>query len=1085
MKKNYYFLFLTLLFFGCAQSPEKAPLFKKITSESGIDFSNTLTYTEEFNPYTYRNFYNGGGVALADIDNDGLLDIYFTGNIVGNKLYRNTGNWKFEDITGASGTACEGVWSSGATFVDINSDGFVDLYVCKSGKPEGENRQNEFFINKGNGTFESIPGAFGLGVLGLSTHAAFFDYDRDGDLDCYLLTNSIRSLGAFDFIKDQRNIPDENGNKLFRNDNGQFVEVTTGAGIFSSKIGFGLGITLSDFNHDGWPDIFISNDFFERDYLYLNNQDGTFSEQLEGAFQSISMGSMGSDAADLNNDQSPDLIVTEMLPQTIERVRTKTVFESWDKYQMAVSNGYFHQFSRNVLQQNVNGKFLEIGRMAGVSATEWSWAALIFDMDNDGLKDIYVSNGIYKDLLDRDYLAFTANEENVRAILREKNQVIKQLIDIMPSAAVPNQTFRNKGNFQFQAVSDAWGLGEPSFSNGSAYGDLDNDGDLDLVVNNVNMPAFLYQNQTDTSTNRSLRIRLSGKAGNTFGIGAKVEAFANGNAYLVENFPSKGFESSVDPILHLGLGGIKVVDSLWVTWASGWREVHYQIPTNTLLNVEEKNADASRFVSRPKPVFALKPDLEVPIRHMENDFVDFDRDRLLVQMMENTGPSLAAGDVNGDGLEDVVVGGAKGFATQVALRNGSSFAPMTSEALEADKMSEDTNTILFDCDGDGDLDLYVCSGGKSFSSSSSALRDRLYLNDGNGKYSPAPDRLPFKDFLSNAAAAVADVDADGDLDLFVGERFHPFHYGQPVRGFILINDGRGYFSDETETLCPALMSQSMITDAKWADLNSDNQMDLLLATDWGSLQLFLYENGKWVDRTNEYGLTGLTGWWNTLQVVDFDGDGDRDIVAGNHGLNSFFKDSTRIYIADFDNNGSREYVYCHRLNGGYFPVADRDELVAQMPSLRKKILHFSDFAAMKVEDLFSAASLSQSLVLDASVLESSVFINEVSQFSRRALPLSLQYAPIYAICAEDVNMDGFQDLVFGGNHYLVKPKFGRYDAQPVTVWLGSSDGFKDKDIHFTSVMGQVRDLEFITIGTKRVLVVGKNNEKVETYAFEF
>ncbi|HCX21849.1 MAG TPA: hypothetical protein DHN29_08030, partial [Cytophagales bacterium] len=493
---RYISIAVTVFFVSCQSSDQKR-LFKDVAGESGIAFANDLEYTEEFNPYTYRSFFNGGGVALGDINNDGLLDVFFTGNLVDNKLYLNKGDWQFEEITKAAGVSCPNVWSSGASFADVNGDGLLDLYVCKSGKPGGSNRYNELFINNGDLTFTEKSKEYGLDIVGLSTHAAFFDYDKDGDLDCYVLTNSLKSIGGFDLIKDQREIPDETGggNKFFRNDDGRFVDITLESGIYASSIGFGLGITLSDFNKDGWTDLFISNDFFERDYLYINQEGEYFKESLESYFNSISMGSMGADAADLNNDAEPDLFVTEMLPSNVARKRTKAVYENWDKYQLNVRQGYFHQYPRNVLQQKINDSlFVEVGRYSNVSATDWSWGALMFDANNDGLRDIFVANGIYKDLLDRDYLTFTANDQQIRNQLKKKGNVIKDLIDVMPSQAVPNQMFKNQGDFVFDNVSEEWGLGMPTFSNGSAYGDLDNDGDLDLVINNVNMPALVYRN---------------------------------------------------------------------------------------------------------------------------------------------------------------------------------------------------------------------------------------------------------------------------------------------------------------------------------------------------------------------------------------------------------------------------------------------------------------------------------------------------------------------------------------------------------------------------------------------------------------
>ncbi|MBT5856911.1 MAG: VCBS repeat-containing protein, partial [Flavobacteriaceae bacterium] len=536
------FIVITFLLFSC----QKEKQFTKI-DYSGIVFENSLDYTENLNPYTYRNFYNGAGVAMGDINNDGLIDVYLTGNIVDSKMFLNKGDFKFEDITKTAGLACENVWSTGSTFADINGDGFLDLYVCKSGSPDGEKRYNELFINNGDLTFTESSKEYNLDILGLSVQSAFFDYDKDGDLDCYILNNSLRSVGGYDLIENQRLIPDSQGNKLLENREGKFIDVSEQSGIYTSKIGFGLGITLSDYNEDGWTDLFISNDFFEKDYMYINNQDGTFSEKSEEYFHSLSLGSMGADSADLNNDLLTDLIVTEMLPKSLERKKTKAIYDSFDKYQRALSKGYYHQFPRNVLQRNY-GKdgFLEIGRYSGISATEWSWASMIFDMNNDGLRDVFIANGIYKDLLDRDYLSYMANEERVRNLIKTEKEVIKKLIDVMPSQSVSNIAYENMGDFNFIDASVKWGLDQLSFSNGTAYADLDNDGDLDMVVNNVNMPVFVYKNNNDNFKRKSISFNLTGEKSNLNAIGSKIILkYGKTKQSMSENFPSRGFQSSI------------------------------------------------------------------------------------------------------------------------------------------------------------------------------------------------------------------------------------------------------------------------------------------------------------------------------------------------------------------------------------------------------------------------------------------------------------------------------------------------------------------------------------------------------------
>ena len=1075
---RYISIAVTVFFVSCQSSDQKR-LFKDVAGESGIAFANDLEYTEEFNPYTYRSFFNGGGVALGDINNDGLLDVFFTGNLVDNKLYLNKGDWQFEEITKAAGVSCPNVWSSGASFADVNGDGLLDLYVCKSGKPGGSNRYNELFINNGDLTFTEKSKEYGLDIVGLSTHAAFFDYDKDGDLDCYVLTNSLKSIGGFDLIKDQREIPDETGggNKFFRNDDGRFVDITLESGIYASSIGFGLGITLSDFNKDGWTDLFISNDFFERDYLYINQEGEYFKESLESYFNSISMGSMGADAADLNNDAEPDLFVTEMLPSNVARKRTKAVYENWDKYQLNVRQGYFHQYPRNVLQQKINDSlFVEVGRYSNVSATDWSWGALMFDANNDGLRDIFVANGIYKDLLDRDYLTFTANDQQIRNQLKKKGNVIKDLIDVMPSQAVPNQMFKNQGDFVFDNVSEEWGLGMPTFSNGSAYGDLDNDGDLDLVINNVNMPALVYRNNSDTTTQRSVRIRFEGEESNLFGIGATVEVYHGGITWSAENFPFKGFQSTVEPLVHIGLGNINKVDSVLINWESGKSEVIKDVQTNEVLLVKEIEASRISASDKYRQDYLQLSSIQLDYTHIENDHNDFDRDRLLPHMLHNEGPGMASGDLDGDGLKEIVIGGAKGQAAQLFQFSDDTFRSIEVEVFDQDKLSEDSDIALFDCDNDGDLDIYIASGGRAFSKSSSALNDRLYLNQGNFHFTKA--ELSFGDFFSTSSVSVFDYDQDGDLDLIATERFHPFRYGDKVRAYLMHNNGDGVFTDVTKEVAPGFLNLNMITDSQTGDIDGDGDDDIVIASDWDNIKVFINEAGIFTEQTEKLNLSYTKGWWHTISLLDIDKDGDLDIVAGNHGLNSFFRDSTRLYVNDFDGNGTYDYIFCDKINGKYFPVADKNDLIGQLPILKKKLLYYKDYASMTIEDIFDAAVLESSLVLEADMKASMVFVNEGEKFEARELPGMLQYGPVYALGAADLDQDGFDELVVGGNQFLVKPQFGRYDALPLCVLDGAESNQK---VYSSNVISQVRDILIETYNDKQLIIVANNDSKVEVY----
>ncbi len=1074
-----------LLFLSCnlekeASKDHNSPLFV-LRTDTGIDFRNDLTYTEDFNPYTYRNFYNGGGVAIGDINNDGLPDIYFTGNMSGNKLYLNKGNWEFEDITELAGVACENVWSTGATFVDINNDGLLDLYVCKSGKPGGPNRHNELFINNGDLTFTERSAEYGLDIEGLSVHAAFFDFDGDGDLDVYILNNSIKSIGAFDLIKDQRNIPSESGNKLLRNDNGKFVDISTEAGIYTSAIGFGLGITLSDFNGDGWPDIFISNDFFERDYLYLNNQKGGFNEVAEDYISSFSMGSMGADAGDLNNNLLPDIMVSEMLPATMERQRTKAIYESWDKHRMAVKQGYAHQYPRNVLQRNM-GKdgFFEIGRFAGVTATEWSWASLIFDMDNDGLRDIFIGNGIYKDLLDRDYLNYMANEERVKHMMKTEEEVIMKLIDLMPSQPVPNAAFINKGNFQFANMADSLGLGTPSFSNGSAYVDLDNDGDLDLVVNNVNMAPFIYENKTDTTTNKSIYLHFASDSKNTKAVGAKAIIYYGENQKaMAENFPSRGFQSSVNHGVHFGLGTHSVIDSLRILWPNGSTSKEVGLSANktyTFLEPLENQADSPPIL--PKESQLLTPITPLfPFTHQENNYVDFNRERLLPDMTNNEGPAIAMADLNGDGIMDFYIGGAKNQSGSLFLSNAKGYTEIQ-EPFMPHKGSEDTYALFFDSDNDGDLDLYVSSGGKAFSSYDWALNDRLYLNDGRGNFSLSPHPLPFNQPLSASTVQAVDFDNDGDLDLFVGGRFNPQLYGSPVSSYILENLGDNKYSLYK---APVLENLGMVTDAAWVDINEDGWEDLIVLGEWMPIKIFINEKGNFVDKTEAYGLANTTGMWSSLKVGDINGDGKMDILAGNVGLNSLYKPDTRLYLNDFDQNGFAEQLICYKIDNDYYPIVDRDELIAQLPDLKSKMLFYKDYATATMSDLFDKERLEEAYKLDLQLTTSSLFLNQGTRFIRQELPPETQYSKVCAIEIMDYNKDGVPDILLGGNQYLVKPQFGRLDASKGWLVLGRKSG--KQDYHFGKVTslgipGQIRNFKLAPYKGRQLLITTINNNNL-------
>jgi enediyne biosynthesis protein E4 len=986
-------------------------------NKTGLKFKNDLPFTEEFNTYTYRNFYNGGGVATGDVNNDGLLDVYVTGNISDNKLFLNKGNWQFEDITQKAGVACKNVWSTGASMVDVNGDGLLDIYVCKGGKPGGANRHNELFINNGDLTFTEKSKEYGLDITGLSIHAAFLDYDKDGDLDCYVLNNSMRSVGGFDLKEDLRNVPSNEGNKFLKNENGRFVDITTKSGIYSSAIGYGLGITISDFNNDNWSDLFISNDFFERDYLYINNAKGGFEEVGDKYFSSMSMGSMGADAADLDNDLRTDLFVTEMLPSTHERRKTKNIYESWDKHNEAVVKGYHYQYSRNVVQKNTgDGRFYELSRFAGVAATDWSWAALIQDFDNDGLKDIFVSNGQYKDLLDRDYLNFSADQSRIRQGILDKRNVIMELIDSMPSEPVKNCMFQNKGDFQFENTTEAWGLGTPSFSNGSAYGDLDNDGDLDLLINNANMDLFVYKNNTDTSTHRSIQIQLSGIDKNTKAIGAKLILKTKEESLMIENYSSRGFESSVADKLTIGVGNTKTVDSLIILWPNDKISIATNLSTNNHHQFDQKLAMKGSYNIVNSEVQYAENQFETFV-HKEHDVNLFSKERMLIEMNGFDGPALAVADVNDDGVDDVFCGGGRNQVSELYVSDKQQFKKITAPFME-DLGSEKVKAVFFDSDGDNDKDLYVAHGGKLFSAYSFELNDALYINDGKGNFTKKKDFTNFPYQISTNDIVIGDLNKDGKNDIVIAEKYKVDFYGEPTNISILYNKGNNTYTFSTPRF---LKNVSLSSALALGDLNNDGWLDIVAGGKWAPISILINNKGTF-ENTKLSIIEKTEGLWNTITTYDYDNDGDLDILGGNEGINSFLRPGCRLYIGDFDDNGVEEQITCDKIGSKYFPIHDNDELFSQLPSLKKKFLYHRQLAKASMDELFSKVILDKVKFYDINELRSGVLLNDKGKYTFTPFQNEIQYSSVHALYCDE------SGIYLGGNTYKVKPQFGRQDA---------------------------------------------------------
>ena len=1082
-------VFFFIILFSCSEREDYSLFELKKSSYTKVNFENTLNYTEELNPYTYRNFYNGGGVGVGDFNNDSLPDIFFTGNLVSNKLYLNKGDLIFDDITDNAGLNSSGIWSTGVSIVDINHDGYLDIYVCKSGPPGGDRRNNELFINNGDLTFTESSKDYGLDNEGLSTHAAFFDYDNDGDLDCYLLNNTIKSIGVgLDMVKGLRDMNSDQGNKLLRNDDGFFTDVSSNAGIYTSDIGFGLGVTIGDINLDGWSDLFISNDFFEKDYLYINNKDGSFKESLEEYVNETSMGSMGADMADINNDGYSEIFVTEMLPDRHDRRVSKAVFDNWDKYQFSIDQGYFHQFNRNVLQlNNQDGSFSEISRITGLDATDWSWGALIFDMDNDGNKDIFVANGIYKDLLDQDYVNFLANPSIISNMIQSEKEPVKKLIDMIPSEPLSNFAFQNLGSLKFRDKTKNFGLDNLTYSNGSAYSDLDNDGDLDLIVNNVNMLSNIYENK---STNNWVSFSFDSNSKNKYGLGNKVFVYANDKMQYQELSPMRGFQSSVDYRLYFGLGNISVIDSVKIIWNDKEFSILKNIKPNSHHTFNEDKIDKN-FIMNKKSTYKTylkNSDYQINYSHNENNFVDFDRERLLFKMSSNEGPCTCVGDFNDDGREDLFVGSAKGQASSIFFQELNGSFKSYNSAFEEDILSEDINCLVDDFNGDGKLDLIVASGGSEYSNFSPELRDRMYINLGNKNFKKLTESLSsISSFESTSTISSYDFDRDGDKDLFLGTRINPGAYGTKTRSYLLENNGEGVFKDISEKYLGDLRFMEMITDSEFVDIDNDNIKELVVVGEWMPVKIFKFLENKLIDITDSLGLSKTNGLYNNVHFEDLDGDGYTDLVLGNYGLNSMFRASIEqplsLYVNDFDNNGRIEQILAMHYDEKLYPIVQLKDLWMQIPSLKKKYLKFENYKNVTMEKLFDPSIIKDSEVKKVYNLSSvSLYNKGGKEFEIKELPFMAQLSPTYSIISDDINNDGFMDLILGGNLSRVKPEFGPNSSSYSTLLLGTKDNrfkYVNSKLSGLFISGEIRDLDKIKINNKDSYIFAINNSKLK------
>ena len=1078
---------------ACHRTKTPPPLFELLSPHStGVTFSNDLPEKPDFNVLNYLYYYNGGGVAVGDVNGDGLPDLYFSSNLGPNRLYINKGNYKFEDVTARAGVAGPPGWKTGVTMADVNGDGLLDIYVSAVDYL-GEHGHNVLYINNGDGTFTDRTAQYGLSFSGYSTQAVFFDYDGDGDLDMYLLNHSTHTERGVK-NRPERDIRNPRaGDRLYRNDGNHFVDVSEQAHIYGGVEGYGLGVVVSDLNQDGCPDIFVGNDFQENDFVYLNNCDGTFTESIAKTLGHTSRFSMGVDAADFNNDGRPDLMVVDMLPEQQKILNTSATAESFDLFNMRVKAGYYPQYARNTLQLNRgDGRFSDIGYLAGVFATDWSWSPLFADLDNDGLKDLFVTNGIYRRPNDLDYISYLGNDAVQASLAKPLDQQSLLLLKKMPQVPLANYAFHNNGNLTFTNMAEQWGLAQPGFSNGAAYVDLNNSGALDLVVNNLNAPASIYRNHArEINRNHYLEITLRGSGKNTGGIGAKVMLRNHGTTQLLEEMPTRGFESSVDPRLHFGLGTSAIVDSLTVVWPDRRFQTLTHVAADRVLTLDQKNA-AGKFDyhagPRPQPLFAdVTARTGIDFKHEEDAFFDWNREPLMPHLLSTEGPALAVGDVNGDGLDDIYVGGAKWQAGKLFIQHpDGTFSASDQPAFRADSLDEDVDAVFFDANGDGHPDLFVVSGGNEFWGDAEPLRDRLYINDGKGNFHRDTTALP-PFFENGSCVVVGDFNGDGHPDLFVGSRVVARQYGVTPRSHLLQNDGTGHFTDVTLEKAPELSEAGMVSSAAWIDYDNDGKLDLVVVGEWMPVRVFHQENGRFVDRTGAAGLSGTNGWWNTVAAVDLNGDGKKDLVLGNLGLNSYIraspKEPARLYVADFFHTGTTEGVLTFYKNGVSYPLGGRDDFLRVFPQLRSKFPSYAAFGASRIEDIFPASDLDRAKVLEATDFASSVAMNNGNgTFSLRPLPIEAQFAPIYAVIADDFDGDGRTDLLAAGNFYGVTPMLGRYDASYGLLLRGNGSGrFESVDLQASNLLieGQVRHMKELR-GPKgqRLIVVARNDDKV-------
>ncbi|HEY9047254.1 MAG TPA: VCBS repeat-containing protein, partial [Ohtaekwangia sp.] len=1060
MRRPHLKLYLICLLALPAAAQKNTPLFTLLKPEAThVKFTNKIREDDSLHVLVYEYLYNGHGIGVGDLNNDGQQDIFISGNTTPNKLFINTGALTFDDVTKDAGVAGNGTWSTGVSIADVNGDGLSDIYVCHSGKYKAPQLANELFINTGavNGKPRFIEQAarYGIDAPGTqSTQAAFFDYDRDGDLDMFLLNHSINTYYAFLNTRKQRATPDlRYGNRLFRQDQQKdgspiFTDVTLQAGIINNPLNYGLSVNISDINQDGWPDIYTTSDYSEHDCYYVNNQNGTFTQSLQKSFAHISKFSMGADVADYNNDGLPDVFTLDMLPADNHRQKLLKGPDEYDQYHLLLDSGYYRQNMRNMLQLNRgkdadgNVRFSEIGQLAGVSNTDWSWSGLFADLNADGWKDLVVTNGYLRDFTDLDFLKYTMADAQLAAAAKgNMNFKSYSLVQKMPSNKLSNYLFANKGDLTFENMTKAWGFDLPTISNAAAYADFDNDGDLDLVIGNNNEPVMLWRNNAAADSHTWLQVKLESNSKNRQALGTKLYLYTGSTFQYQELYPVRGFQSTVTPVVYFSTKA-SAIDSLVVQWPSGKTSVMRNVTPKQILTLHEDESivttsnktvkkEAGSKLFTPAPVGE-----QIDFRHQENDFVDFKAEVLIPYQLSRMGPALVKGDVNGDGNEDIFLGGAIGQSGILYFQNNDgSFSRAPSQPWKNDLQSEQVNGLFFDVDNDHDLDLYIVYGGNEYLDDSPEFQDKLFINDGKGSFSFAGKVLPVMRSNKQPVAS-ADYDQDGDLDLFVGGRGKSGYFPEASRSYILRNDtkdGKILFTDATREVCADLQAPGMATVAAWADLDGDKFPELVLTGDWMPILFFKNDHGKLTNHSKDAGTDSMYGMWSALEIADIDQDHDADIILGNCGLNTQFKPTPQepmtIYTSDFDNNGTLDPIISYYIQGKSYPMASRDELLDQIPMLKKKFIKYIDYADATLQSIFSGSQLALAKVLKCTESQSMILRNDGNMnFSRHVLPTEAQFSKAQGIIADDFDHDGIQDLVLAGNFYGYRTQLGDSDA---------------------------------------------------------